>query len=243
MEDKRVQLLSQTESLLARDGFSIIRTTGNEWVIFDLIAKDEDRRFILKVLYNVDTLKPLTAYQMIKLSRLLKANATIIGERAGGGKLERGVVYYRHGVPISSIETFKDYLEGDEPYVYSGPGGFYVHIDGEAIKRKRSEVKLSIGNISSYLGVSRRSVSLYENGSAATIDIFLKLQELLKANIISQTDLFSIDSKINVPDEAITDEYLIRILDMFLNFGMESHPLLKAPFDIVAKDDPAYTFL
>ncbi len=243
MEDKRIQLLGQTESVLARNGFSVIRTTGNEWIVFDLIAKDEERRFILKVLYNVDTLKPVTAFQMIKLSRLLRASATIIGERAGGGKLEHGVVYYRHGVPISSIETFRDYLEGDEPYVYSGPGGFYVHIDGEAIKRKRSEVRLSIGNISSYLGVSRRSVSLYENGSAATIDIFSKLQNLLKANIISPVDLFTIDSKISIPDEIVTDEYLVRILDLFINFGIESHPLLKTPFDVVARDDPVYTFL
>ncbi len=167
MEDKRIQLLGQTESILAKNGFSVIRTTGNEWIVFDLIAKDEERRFILKVL----------------------------------------------------------------------------HIDGEAIKRKRSEVRLSIGNISSYLGVSRRSVSFYENGSAATIDIFSKLQNLLKANIISPIDLFAIDSKISIPDEIVTDEYLVRILDLFINFGIESHPLLKTPFDVVARDDPVYTFL
>ncbi|WP_010916549.1 transcriptional regulator [Thermoplasma volcanium] len=236
MEDRREALISKLMNMLVENGFSVSGTGFQPVATFDIVARRDVERYILKVLYNIDTLKQSTAYQLIKLAKLLRATAAIIGERTGNGQLEDGVVYYRHGVPISSVNTFESYLNGERPYIYSGPGGFYVRINGELLRERRNELNLSIGNISSYLGVSRRSVSLYENGSAATIDIFIRLRNILKADIVDHIDLFRINStEINF-EEKISDEYIARIIWLLQKYGLDTRPIFKVPFDIVAKD-------
>ncbi|PYB67668.1 transcriptional regulator [Thermoplasma sp. Kam2015] len=242
MEDKKDALISKTISMLLDNGFSVADTRGQFSASFDIIARRDIERYVLKVLYNIDTLKPTTAYELAKVAKFLRSTATIVGEKTGGGLLEDGVIYYRHGIPISSLETFRNYINGERPYIYSGPGGFYVKINGEALREMRMKMSLSIGYLSHYLGVSRRSVSLYESGSSATIDIFLKLQEIIKGDLVDHQDLFKILPE-ELPEERVQDIYVQMLLDILERIGLDTRPAYRMPFDVLARDEDVISLI
>jgi putative transcriptional regulator len=52
------------------------------------------------------------------------------------------------------------------PLIQAGPGGYYVEIDHESIKRRRQELGLSVGEIAEMIGISRRTLYGYERGMA-----------------------------------------------------------------------------
>ncbi|WP_297215981.1 transcriptional regulator [Thermoplasma sp.] len=243
MEDKKDALISRTISMLLDNGFSVADMRGQFSASFDIIARRDLERYVLKVLYNIDTLKPTTAYELAKVAKFLRSTATIVGEKAGGGLLEDGVIYYRHGIPISSLETFRDYINGERPYIYSGPGGFYVKINGEALREMRMKMSLSIGYLSHYLGVSRRSISLYESGSSATIDIFLKLQEIIKGDLVDHQDLFKILPEELPEEEKVQDIYVQMLLDILERIGLDTRPAYRMPFDVLARDEDVISLI
>jgi len=64
-------------------------------------------------------------------------------------------------------KTFENIvLRGIHPLIQAGPGGYYVEIDGEAIKRRRQELGLSVGEVAEKIGISRRTLYGYERGMA-----------------------------------------------------------------------------
>ena len=163
------------------------------------------------------------------MSAMTDSVALIIGEKAGNGKLETGVLYFRHGVPILSLESFEDYIEGNAPFVYSAPGGFYVGINGQKMRNLREKNDYSIGYIAQKLGVSRRSVSLYESGSSATIDIYLKLESILKGDISREIDI-SISAEPDMPVSPASD-FVNEVLGIMTSIGYTSEYISRNPFD------------
>lgn len=216
-------------------GFKVSDPELDGFVSFDLVARRESERFILKVLQNVDTFKSINAGEIIRLSRITSSAAIVVGERGGSGSLQRGVVYYRHHVPILSLETFVDYVDGDMPYVYSGPGGFYVPIDGEAMRVAREEMGFSIGYVSNKIGTSRRSISLYESGNAATVDVFLKLEDLLMTDIRRKLDMLSASRRVPVetPPE-FSSGFMEEVFNIMIRGGYDFQSVRRSPFDAIA---------
>lgn len=216
-------------------GFKVSDPGLDGFVSFDLLARRENQRFILKVLQNVDTFKSLNAGELLRLGRITTSIAVVVGGRAGNGELQQGVVYYRHHVPILSIDTFMDYVDGDVPYVYSGPGGFYVPIDGEILRKAREERGYSIGYISSKAGISRRSISLYESGSAATVDIFLKLEEILLRDIRKQVDMLAIRDEIALETTYdFANGFIEEVFRIMVRGGYDFQSIKRSPFDGIA---------
>ena len=222
-----------------REGFRVSDPNLGGSSSFDLIAKREKLKLIIKVLQNVDTLRGSNASEMIRISKLTYAAPLVIGEKAGGGPLERGVVYYRHRVPILSPDSFYDYVEGELPFISSGPGGYYASIDGGRLHRRRAELGFSIGYLSNKIGTSRRSVSLYESGSAVTIDIFLKLEEVLGEDLGRAIDLIEVSRCLEMPleDSIMESEFLKEVLGLMIRQGFDFHPVRKSPFDAIMKEE------
>ncbi|WP_337860277.1 helix-turn-helix domain-containing protein [Ferroplasma sp.] len=227
--DQREELIKNVYDFLKRDEFMVSEPDLYGLVTFDLICKRGNERYIIKILYNVNTFSKIGVAPLMKMSSLTNSKAIIIGEKAGNGKLERGVLYFRHGVPILSLESFKDYLKGEPPVIYSAHGGFYVGINGKKMRDLREKNKYSIGDISLKLGVSRRSVSLYESGSSATIDIYLKLENILKGDISMDLDM-SISDIVSVPDN-IASEFINEVFTVMNNIGYVSEYISRNPFD------------
>lgn len=227
--DQRQQLIRDIYDFLKRNDFVVSEPDLYGLVTFDLICRRGDEWYILKILYNVNTFSRIGVVPLIKMSVMTGSKTLIIGEKAGNNMLERGVLYFRHGVPILSFESFKDYIAGEPPFIYSAPGGFYVGINGQKMRILREQNNYSIGYIAQKLGVSRRSVSLYESGSSATIDIYLKLESILRGDISRNVDV-SISNEEPMPVNAASG-FINEVLTVMNNIGYISEYISRNPFD------------
>ncbi len=245
VEDRRSAIVKQVFDLLTREGFRVSDPLPGGTTGFDIIAKRESLRLIIKVLQNIDTLRNSSALELIRISKLTYAAPLVVGRKAGGGPLEHGVIYFRHRVPILSPETFQDYLEGEMPFISSGPGGFYASIDGKRLHQRREELGYSIGYLSNKIGTSRRSISLYESGSAVTIDVYLKLEEVLGEDLGKSIDLLDVSRNLEMPpdDSPMDNDFLSEVLNLMMIHGMDFHPVRKFPFDAVMKETLEEIFL
>ncbi|MBC7115092.1 MAG: putative transcriptional regulator [Archaeoglobi archaeon] len=233
-------LIERTLEVLHEAGFAVSEICSYRSRSFDLAARRDELLILLKLLSNIDGINREIAEEMKRIAAYLSGSPVIVGERVGFRPLERGVVYYRYDIPSVSVETLYDYLvEDSPPLVYSSPGGFYVSIDGEALRRRRLEEGLSLGDIASYLGTSRRTISKYEEGMDATIDNALKLEELLGAVLIKSIDFLNIRKPVEIDEniEAKLNEIEKLVIERLKNLGFDVLPTLHSPFDTISKDE------
>ena len=223
--------------ILNKAGFIVTDLVETKPRCFDIVARRGDIVLLLKVLYNIDSLKPEMAKEMKIIAKLLKASPIVVGEKYKNDYLERGVVYNRHGLPVINTATFYDFVvEGVYPLVYSAPGGYYVKLDSKKIRERREELGLSSGELAKLLGVSRRTVKKYEEDVDATIETALKLEEILGDYVIKEIDLLNF-----VSDEDIEEvEYKFsgkeqEIIEQLRCIGVKVYPIKHAPFDVVSK--------
>ncbi len=210
---------------------------------FDLAARRGDLILLVKVLYNIDGLSEEIAGSIKRAAFSLLASPVVVGERKGSFFLEDDVVYRRHGIPAININTLYDYfIAGVRPYVYSATGGLYVNINGELMRIAREKKNLSLGDIASRLGVSRRSVSKYEGGGVSTtINIALKLEEILDTVLIEPLDFLAQELEEPLPPEVTeagiddaTSDLERSILGMMEEIGFEIFTTTHAPFNAVS---------
>jgi len=169
-----------------------------------------------------------------------------VGERTGTSLLEDDVVYHRYGILALNPHTLYDYfVEGVQPYVYSATRGLYVTIDAEAMRQAREKKEVSLGDIASELGVSRRSVSKYEEGGmSTTIEIALKLEEILDTMLIKPLEVFNTACEVPSSDilkggvEEAASSLEKDILRMMEEIGFEILPMAHAPFSAVSFSEP-----
>ncbi|WP_292731460.1 transcriptional regulator [Methanoculleus sp.] len=199
---------------------------------FDLIAKKGDSLVIIKVASHIDSVSADIAWDLNQIARYLQATPLIVGERARDADLERGVVYIRYGLFALSPETLYDYfVEGLSPMVYASPGGLYVKIKGDLLREVRERSQMSLGDLASRLGVSRRTISKYESGMGTTLDVAIRLEELFNAPLVETIELIAYRSpEPEKPPESTAGDVLIDLERM----GMEIHAMRQAPFQALA---------
>ncbi|WP_292364085.1 MULTISPECIES: transcriptional regulator [unclassified Methanoculleus] len=202
---------------------------------FDLIAKKGDNLVIIKVVSHIDSVSADIAWDLNLIARYLEATPLIVGERARDTDLERGVVYIRYGLFALNPETLYDYfVEGLSPMVYASPGGLYVKIRGDLLREVRERSRMSLGDLASHLGVSRRTISKYESGMGTTLDVAIRLEELFNAPLVETIELVGYRSpEPENPPESTTGDILVDLERM----GMEIHAMRQAPFQALALFD------
>lgn len=229
-------LIFQVISVLSKAGFIISARCDIRPRSFDIAARQDELLLLIKVLYNVDGLNEDTANEMLYLSKHLNGHPVIIGEKTRDHSLESGVVYFRYGVPAIDIDTMHDYfIEGTPPLIYAAHGGLYVNIDGKTLKDERNRKNTSLGALATLLGVSRRTISKYEEGEmAASVDVAIKLEEIMDRGFATSVDLFE-NVRIN---EAVKHDSSVNesadILSKLEDIGFDVLPTWHAPFDAVS---------
>jgi putative transcriptional regulator len=202
---------------------------------FDLIAKKGDSLVIIKVASHIDSVSADIAWDLNLIARYLEATPLIVGERARDADLERGVVYIRYGLFALSPETLYDYfVEGLSPMVYASPGGLYVKINGDLLREVRERSQMSLGDLASHLGVSRRTISKYEGGMGTTLDVAIKLEELFNAPLVETIEL--IGHRSPEPEKSLESKTGDILIDLE-RMGMEIHAMRQAPFQALALFD------
>lgn len=234
-------LINKVIGILINAGFIISDRCDIRPRSFDLAARHDNLLLLIKVLYNIDGLNEETAGEMLFLSKHLNGSPVVIGEKTRDHSLETGVVYFRYGLPAFDIDTLNDYfIENSPPLIYAEHGGLYVNIDGATLKEERIRKNISLGALASSLGVSRRTISKYEDGEmAASVDVALRLEEILNRGFALAVSLFE---KRLLPELQRQDSMTLEnvkkessdILSLLQNMGFDVLPISQAPFDAVS---------
>jgi putative transcriptional regulator len=124
------------------------------------------------------------------------------------------------------------------PLIQAGPGGYYVEIDEGAIKRRRQELGLSIGELAEMMGTSRRTLYGYERGMAkASVSAAYSLICILGIPVAKPMNLFKKSKDqpkcfLTTAKRAITKNKLLQ--KIFRKLGCYNITAFKkAPFDFL----------
>jgi putative transcriptional regulator len=237
----RSALISNITAMLQDAGFAVSDRCAIRPKSFDLAARRGEDLVLLKILGNIDAFDGATGAEMRRLGSYLNATPLVIGMRTRDEELKPGVVYFRHGVPVFNPDTAMDlFVEGVPPLIYAAPGGLYVNIDGDLLADERQERGWSLGQLANELGVSRRTVSKYEDGMNASIDVAIHLEELFDQPFSSPVEVMDGADEVRDaeptpedPDADPDDEHVVAVLT---RAGYDVHPTMRAPFKAVSED-------
>jgi len=243
MMGRREELIGRVVNILLNAGFMVSEKCTIIPRCFDMVAKKDTLSLILKILLNIDSVKEDSIQELKKLSSNISAHPLLIGEKAGNIDMEQNVVYLRGGTPAINIDTFHDCItKGIFPLVYAERGGYYIKIDEKKLSFVRRERNLSIGNLASMLGVSRRTVSKYEEGMKTTVNMAIKLEKILKMKLIEEINIFSDDiigydnkeNKDNIAGEKIS-QLERKMIKHLVNMGIDISLINYSPFNLLSK--------
>ncbi|WP_340098743.1 transcriptional regulator [Salinibaculum salinum] len=238
----RSALVGNVTAMLEDAGFVVSERCAIRPKSFDVAARRGEDTILLKILGNIDAFDARTGAEMRRLGEYLQATPMVVGLRTRDEDLKPGVVYFRHGVPVLSPDTAMDlFVEEVPPLIYAAPGGLYVNIESEVLADARQERDWSLGRLAQELGVSRRTVSKYEDGMDASVEVASQLEELFEAPLTSPVEV--LDGAERVRDDTETpadpdvdpdDESIVAV---FTRVGYEVHPTERAPFKTVSENE------
>jgi putative transcriptional regulator len=155
------------ESLLRETGFTVSQTCCSRPSCFDFAARKGETVVFIKLQPDIGSLSASDSEELRTISESVLASSILIGEKTREKPLEEDTVYSRYGILAVTSKTFESIVARKvSPLIQAGPGGYYVEVQGEAIKRRRQELGLSVGEVAEIVGVSRRTLYGYERGLA-----------------------------------------------------------------------------
>lgn len=234
-------ILNQVMEKLGEAGFAVskrckLRSCHS---CFDIAARRGKNVIIINALTNLGSVSKESAYELNLIAYKLSATPLIIALSTPKGRMGDDAVYERHGVPSVTPQTLIDAIVRDHhPIVEAKPGGFYVQLDGKAIRKRRLSMGLSLGDLASMVGVTRRTIYGYERELAkASVGVALKLEAVLGIPAVKQIDLFkksTIKMKSTIVKQAVKNKSMKTISEKFSNIGFSVSFISRAPFDFIA---------
>ena len=237
----RSALISNITAMLQDAGFVVSDRCAIRPKSFDLAARRGEDLVLLTSLGNIDAFDAATGSEMRRLGSYLDATPMVIGMRTRNEDLKPGVVYFRQGVPVFNPDTAMDlFVEDVPPLIYAAPGGLYVNIDGDLLADERQERGWSLGQLANELGVSRRTVSKYEDGMNASIDVAIHLEELFDQPFSAPVEVMDGADEVHerepTPDDPEADPDDEHVVAVLTRAGYDVHPTMRAPFKAVSED-------
>ena len=224
-------LLEEIGVMLLRDGFTVKTLTRS---CFDIVARKGKNIILIKVLEDANSITEEYAREMKRLSNYLSASPIILAEKAGN-LLEDNVVYSRFGVFTLNKATFRNCLENRFPFVMSTKAGLTASVAGEKLREKMEEAGYSLGSISRKIGVSKRMVMRYEQGSDISVNKAKVLHNLFGPVVFRRINIFS-ETR---PEPGKSSSSIVK---KYSSLGFEASETRKLPFDIVAKKEKEIIF-
>ncbi|MBS3761267.1 transcriptional regulator [Halodesulfurarchaeum sp.] len=237
----RSALIDNLTAMLSDAGFTVSDRCSTRPKSFDLAARRDQDLLLVKILGNIDAFDGPTGREMRRLGTYLRGTPVVIGLRTRDEELDPGVVYFRHGVPVLNPDTAMDlFIHGVPPLIYAAPGGLYVNIEGDVLADEREERGWSLGRLATELGVSRRTVSKYEDGMNASVEVAAQLDELFDQDLTSPVSVLDGAEDIRdaepTPEDPDVDPEDRPIVAMLTRVGFDVHPTVRAPFKAVSEE-------
>ncbi|QLH80869.1 transcriptional regulator [Halosimplex pelagicum] len=238
----RSALVGNVTAMLEDAGFVVSERCAIRPKSFDIAARRGEEVLLVKILGNIDAFDGHTGAEMRRLGTYLGATPMVIGLRTRDEELKPGVTYFRHGVPVLSPDTAMDlFVEEVPPLIYAAPGGLYVNIDSEVLADAREDRDWSLGRLANELGVSRRTVSKYEDGMDASVEVASQLQELFDEPLTSPVEVLEGAEEVRedeeTPEDPEVDPEDEPIVAVLTRVGFDVHPTDRAPFKTVSENE------
>jgi len=237
--NERAQTLMHVSSTLDKSNFEVSDRCEAGPSSFDLFARKGILLILLKVLTNIDSFSQGQALDLRNIAGFLSAYPLLIGARTRNSGLGDGVVYERHGVHAINSFTLDEVLMKEIlPLMLAARGGYYVKIDGDHLRETRLERSVSLGELASNIGVSRRMVVKYENeGAMTTFETAVRIEEFLDDSFAIPLDIFSAPGVFRSDDVEVKSGFVRTILSRLSEIGFLVCPVKTAPFDALAEKD------
>jgi putative transcriptional regulator len=236
----RTALVGNVAAMLRDAGFLVSDRCALRPKSFDLAARRGEDLVLVKVLGNVDGLDAETGAELRRLGTYLDATPLVVGLRTRDEDLKPEVTYFRHGVPVLHPDTAYDlFVERVPPLIYAAPGGLYVNIDGDLLADEREARDWSLGRLATELGVSRRTVSKYEDGMNASVEVAVRLEELFDEPFSAPVSVLDGAEEVRdaepTPDDPEADPDDEHVVAVLSRAGFTVHPTVRSPFDSVTE--------
>jgi len=238
----REDLCEELLHTLRSAGFILSTKCPTHLSCFDFAARSEEDAILVRTSCRSNLVSKESARELAWIGSNLSATPLIVCLNGSGKPMKDDTIYLRHRIRTITPQTFRNVVErGDHPLVEARPGGFYVRLDGEAIRRRRSEAGLSLGELASMIGVSRRTIYGYECGlGKASVGVALKLEATFGVPVVRQTNLFR--ERLWAPGRTLRlrtwKAPCIEVAEKLIELGYKVAPVSMAPFDFVAVKDP-----
>jgi putative transcriptional regulator len=159
--------LNAAESILREAGFVVSEPCRSRPSCFNFAARKGEILVFTRVQSDIGSLSASDSTELRAICESFSAPCLLIGEEAREKPLQDDTVYMRHGIVAVTPRTFENFvMHNIRPLIQANPGGYYVEIDGEALKQRRQELGLSAGEVAEMVSTSRRTIYGYERGMA-----------------------------------------------------------------------------
>jgi len=238
----QTDVLRLTEKVLREADFNVSTRCVSRPSCFDFVARKGGSVAFFKVPANLSSTCRREADELRTIAGFFGGAALFVCDKAKDKPLEDDTVYSRYGVFAISPNTLEDIVtRGFLPLVLAGPGGYYVRLDGTAIRRRRLKLGLSMGKLAESLGVSRRTLYGYERSMAkASVSAAYKLEWFLGVPVVEPIDVFRPVRRrrgfLSVAKRVLVRNRLLHgVLRWLRRCRFDVFPARKAPFDFIAE--------
>lgn len=243
----REEMLNATESILKTAGFQISEKCCARRSCFCLAARNGDNLTFIRVPPDLGNISLKDAFELRTISSFFSAAPLLVCDHTREKPLEDDTVYTRYDIYSVTARTLEDVVLREMlPLVEAGPGGYYVRLDGEAVRNRRQELGLSIGKLAEQLRVSRRTLYGYERGMAkASISAAYNLEWILGITLVKSIDIFqpappSQGFLASAKRMIVRNRFLQTVLKKFINCRFKVAPTTRAPFDFIAENPKSH---
>ncbi len=226
----REKLYEEVVAALAQRGFDT-KSFVDVNSCFDVIARKQGLVLILKILSNIDALRPEHAQELHKLAHAFNASPLIVGERSKAHELHAAVLYERYDLPVLSLQGFVSLLEQQLPMEKSFKGKSVAVLDAQKLREEREASEMTLKELSEKAHISIESLHRYEKGAPASMDVAEKLEKILHTKIIQGINVFELpeipqklEDKIEIPYNSALEQ----LHELGLKLSVFSHAPLTA---------------
>jgi putative transcriptional regulator len=239
----RAEIIDTAESVLKSAGFDVSQRCLSRPSCFDVVARRKSQLAFIKAHENIGNISMLDTLELQTLSAHLSAVSILICEKTRHKPMEDDTIYSRYGIYAITPLTLEDItVRGNNPLVDATPGGYYVRLDSEKLRKERQRRGLSVGKLAEMTGISRRTIYGYEKGMArASVSAAYNLEYILGVPLVQGIDVFQQPPGhgkgfLATAKRLISIHHCLRSVERKLSrFNIFVAHVKRAPFDFIAK--------
>ncbi|MGC8662711.1 MAG: helix-turn-helix domain-containing protein [Candidatus Micrarchaeia archaeon] len=181
---EKEKITKEVKDVLEKNGYQYVEIEGIRSCI-DFMAEKKERKFVIKVVKNIDALENSQVSELKKIAQFIKAEPVVVGETSRNGVLKRNVTYKRIFIECVTVDGLESKMDWIEQPIAAKSVGEKIHIDGTKFRNIRKLSNMSAEEIAKLVGVSKSTIYRYERDYAyASLAVLKKLENVFNEEFI-----------------------------------------------------------